>query len=501
LAALLLLGLFLRVEGIRLDLIDHHCFREGTEAMMARHFDRQGLAPQYPQICGYAASPLIFVNEFPLYPLTVAAGYRLFGEHILLARLVSIVFSLGTAVLVFFLLRRFCSNSAPLWGTLLFVLSPLGSYAGRCVLRHPMAFLFMVLAFYLWVLWVERPGWLLWGGVWLSAAITILMNFANAYIGLPMLAVLLAMRGGKALLDRRIWVLAGLVLLPSVLWLKHASEFGAWFLTGPGGVQQRSLGQFIGLTWLDAAFFKSLGFHLWHMLLTPAGCLLALGGLLISWRSPFAWVVRIWALTVFVYFGFDHYPIAEVVHDYYFLHALVPACLAFGLAAGWLVEKAGDWIPLRRDAGHWGMTAVLLVITLFSWYSFDRPLKKNFLEVEAGWLRHWTMAGKRVQETIPQGTPIVVDRAVDALIYLCDHPGWVTDWQTLTEESLRSLIAHGAEYLLITSYTMGGPDQYTGYQFYDESNGSPAAAWVRAHGKVIQDASIFQIVDLIPESR
>ncbi|MBW7938778.1 MAG: hypothetical protein H3C63_08240, partial [Candidatus Omnitrophica bacterium] len=77
LALLLLVGFLIRFEGIGLDLIDHHCFREGTEAMMARHFAREGIFLQYPKIDGYSAEPLLFINEFPLYPALMAFCYRI----------------------------------------------------------------------------------------------------------------------------------------------------------------------------------------------------------------------------------------------------------------------------------------------------------------------------------------------------------------------------------------------------------------------------------------
>ncbi|MBE7487470.1 MAG: hypothetical protein DIKNOCCD_00481 [bacterium] len=498
LALLLLVGFLIRFEGIGLDLIDHHCFREGTEAMMARHFAREGIFLQYPKIDGYSAEPLLFINEFPLYPALMAFCYRIAIENVLFGRLISVAASLGSALVCYLLLRRMSRNTTPVWGTALFILSPLGSYVGRCVMRHPTAFFFMILSFYLWILWLQKPMWRFWFGALFSGALSILMNFANAYIGLPMLCALVLIRGVKGFFDRRVWLLAGLMLFPSVLWLKHAMEFGAWFMTGEGGVKQRDLGRFIRLEWLNSDFFESVGSHLSTMLLTPLGCFLAFVGLLIAWRSPLAWIARVWALTVFIYFGFDHYPIYMHVHDYYFVHALFPACLAFGLAGGALVEIAGLKSPRFPHVGASIASVVLGLLLLVSWVVYDRPLKKQFLHTEVGWLQHWLPASRGVRELTDPDAILVVDRDVDALIYLCDRRGWVADWKELTPEALESMVRHGADYLLITSYTMGEKGAFTGFDFYDPEKGSPAAGWVQSHGKVIKDGLVYQIVDLAP---
>ncbi len=492
--ALLLLGLGIRLQGIRLDLIDHNCFRGATEAMMARHFDRHGLVLQYPYICGYASTPVKFVNEFPLYPALMAVTYRFFGEDILFGRLISIVASLGTALLCYLILRHQFSNSTPFWGMLLFTLSPLGSYVGRCVLRHPTAFFFMALAFFLWMLWLERSSWWLWLGVWFSAAASILMNFPNAYIGLPMLAALILYRGWRGILDRRVWWLAVLVLLPTFLWVYHAMVSGAWFMT-PRGTSQREPGKFFRLEWWNPEFFQNLGIHLWGMLLTPSGVILASLGLFLFWRSRFPWVVRVWAATVFLYFAYDSYAVSVEIHDYYFLHALFPACLAAGIAGGTLVDVARVHARNFPNLASLAMACLLLVPMVRNWQSVDIPLKQRFLVEEVGWLKHWLPASRAIREKTEADAVVVVDREVESLIYLCDRPGWVINYRDLHPDVLEKMVAQGGDYLLITTYTMGQDGRFTGYQFYTDS---PGASWVQAHGAVIEDASIYQIVDLTP---
>ncbi|MCA9445701.1 MAG: glycosyltransferase family 39 protein [Candidatus Omnitrophica bacterium] len=512
LAVLLLLGLGIRLQRISNKLLDHHSFRQGTEAMMARNFARDGIVVQYPKKEGYAQWSDIEVNEFPLYPATVALAYKILGrEHDAIGRLVTIMFSLATGFLCYLILRTHFQNSAPLWAMALFMLSPLGAYVGRCFLRHPMAFFFQALAFYLWLLWVKKPGWGLWIGVWISAAITGLMNFPNLYIGFPMGVALLVTRGWGSLKDKRIWWLVVATLLPPLLWLKHSLEFSSVFLASdPTGIKQRDLGRFIRLEWFNSDFFWNMWDGTWNLLLTPGIFILVVIGLCLGWRSKICWIIRAWLGIAFLYLCVDHYPIYLNRHEYYFVHLLTPACLLGGIAAGWIIGKVvllkPDHIGLVGSAATIGLAMAILL----PWQAYHFPLMEKYMVTEYGWSQHWAVAGAKVQELTEPEAVMVVDRPEDALIYYCDRPGWVNRFENIKKDQWQ--MSGGGDYLLVTSYRVGQDENgnwiNVGFDFDNPpegvpeeglSPGSPAAPWVRANCPVIYDELRFQIIDLQPE--
>jgi hypothetical protein len=507
-AVLLLLGLAIRLDHVKNPIIDHISFRQGTEAMMARHFHRNGIEIQYPQIMGYSAGPRLWVNEFPLYPATMACLYKLTGERVAVGRLISIFFSLATAVVCFLILRISFTNTVPYWSVFLFLLSPMGAYTGRCVIRHPMAFFFQALLFLFWLIWLKKPSRLAWTGTWLAGALTILMNFANAYIGLPMAVALGMVRGWKGFLDKRVYVLVISVFAPPMLWLKHSLEpgYGGFFLAASAGqIKQRDLERFLRLEWLNETFFTNLWRWSIDLLLTPAGIALGVLGLCILWRSKMAWLVRIWMVTALLYVCIDHYPFYLNPHDYYITHLLIPACLAGGIGAGTLVEWAKRAVPKYPVFSGNVATVLVGLITLYSWQAYYFPMRNRFLTdddplvSEIGWHQHWIKAAEKVREVTEPDSVMVLDRAEDTLIYYCDRPGWVNHWEGLTEVSIRSQISNGADYLLITRFKMEG-SEFTGYHFDDPPPmGSPGAPWVRANCPIVHDGLIYQIVDLAPE--
>lgn len=509
--AVMLVGVGLRLQSITMPLIDHHCYRQSTEAMMARNFDRYGITLQYPLIEGYSSDRVDFVNEFPLYPALVATVYRLLGPNDVIGRLITLLFSCATGWLVFRLLARYYHNSTPYWGMALFLLSPLGWFLGRTFLRHPMAFFFQLACFFYWLKWLEEKRW---GDLFLTGvcgAVTILMNFANAYIGLPMLVALLLLHGPRGLLDRKHLALAVAMLLPSWLWLQHAIKFGAWFLVGD---QARDGGRLLRLEWVNMAFVESLWDGYWKLLLTPVGFLLVLVGLVVAVRRiPAGCCAVVWFLTVLLYFCVDHYPIYINRHEYYFLHALLPASMLGGIAAGrvvdWLSEllkkrfpamarpcwKNGDEILQQTTRAQLLAAVVLAVVFLVGgWAHYHTKLRNRYLVEEPGWIQHWVQAGKAVQELLPEDAVMVVDQSEDALIYHCNRRGFVTDWRTLTPDLLENMRSQGARYLLITSYQW--EDGPAGYLFDDPLQGSPAAPHVRKLYPVLYEGNLFQIVHL-----
>jgi hypothetical protein len=431
----------------------------------------------------------------------MAMAYKVIGEEEPRAgRVLTMLFSLATAFAIFLILRISFTNTAPYWAMALFLIAPMGAYLGRCVVRHPMAFFFQALAFLCWLIWLKKPSWTYWMGTWIAGAITILMNFANAYIGIPMAFALILVRGWKGVWDRRVWGLAALMLLPSVLWLRHALEYGAVFLApSAGAVKQRDLGRFLRLEWVNYEFFDAMDDGIRDLLLTPVGIALAVLGLCLFWRNKMAWLAKAWCFASLLYLCFDHYVIYINPHDYYFVHLLIPFAMVGGIGAGAVVDGVKRLFPEHPGFSSAGAIAVLGLALFQSWQVYYFPQRTQWMETEVGPLQHWLPASEKIRELTDPDAPIVVDRPEDALIYYCDRPGWVEHTEGLTQEAFESLISHGAEYLLLTTYLMEG-DSFTGYRFYNPpgEGGAPGADWVSRNGVIIHEGLTFQIVDLQP---
>src|SRR5579871_6349703 len=100
LAAILLLGLALRLYGIHNPILDHPGWRQGDEAAIARNFAQLQDDITAPQT-DYDGPPPNYVElELQIVPFAAAQLYRMFGIHEIFARLIVVGFSLGTIVLL-----------------------------------------------------------------------------------------------------------------------------------------------------------------------------------------------------------------------------------------------------------------------------------------------------------------------------------------------------------------------------------------------------------------
>src|SRR5690606_18215386 len=106
LAGLLLLGVLVRLYHIDPPAFGHHDIRQYDTAAIARNFADEGMNPLYPRIDWRGGSPGYVESEFPIYTYLLAALYKTFGPHQVLARGLSIAAYVLTGLVLFGFARR-----------------------------------------------------------------------------------------------------------------------------------------------------------------------------------------------------------------------------------------------------------------------------------------------------------------------------------------------------------------------------------------------------------
>ncbi len=98
-----------------------------------------------------------------LHPLILAALFSITGSiDILVPRLLSVVCSSASIVLIFFLLRRYFNLHVALAGILLAIVNPVNSFGDSAGMQEPLGFFLLILGFYFWP---KRAFWtgMAWG--------------------------------------------------------------------------------------------------------------------------------------------------------------------------------------------------------------------------------------------------------------------------------------------------------------------------------------------------
>src|SRR5215472_18097821 len=210
LAAILVLGLALRLYGIHDPIIDHPGWRQGDEAAIARNFAQLQdniFAPQ----SDYDGPPPNYVElELQIVLFAAAQLYRVFGVHEIFARLIVVGFSLGTIVLLYIFGKELFGRRAGLISALCYAIAPGAVYYGRTITPDTDMVFFLTGALLFWWRWCVRQR---------NADLVLAIVFAAlAWVAkppallaiLPILAIAWAARGPRAFAQ---WQLYALLLI------------------------------------------------------------------------------------------------------------------------------------------------------------------------------------------------------------------------------------------------------------------------------------------------
>jgi len=367
LGLILLFLLSMMLRNLNQPLLDRHSWRQADTAGFARGLAEGSFDLLHPKFLAYYPDEFgingAVESEFNLYPLIVAALYRLFGVHEVLARLVSIAFALGTASLIYLLGRRYLDHTAGLLAVLTLGLSPLYVFYSRSVQPESTVLFLSVGGLYFFTHWLDREDWLAYGATAICTALAFLTKITSLYIGLPLVVAAWMKYRWRLVGQWRLWLLAALVLLPAAAYYLYAhslyqqSGLTVYGITGgwPGSGKFDNLSQL-----LSADFYRVILTRLRGLILGNYGFLLFLAGLAMAPKKREEWVLYSWlgAVALFVLVVAQ----GNRQHEYYQLPVVPVGALFVGKALAALLRPGTldlELLLIRRHAG-----AVLVVLLL-----------------------------------------------------------------------------------------------------------------------------------------
>ena len=256
------------LPSVSAPLLERHSWRQVDTASFARGLARGDFDVLHPKFLAYYPDAYgidgATETEFNLYPLIVSFLLRLFGERDVLARLVSLCFSLATGIWTYLLGRRLLGNTAGMLAGVMLALSPLFVFYGRSVQPDATALSLSVGALYCFLLWLdgERTGWYVASLVMIALAL--LTKITTLYMGIPLLLAAWSARKGKLFSDWRIWVYGLGALAPAIAYYAYARSLyyetgltvyglsGGW----PGSGKFDNLGQLLSVEFYRIMFAR-----------------------------------------------------------------------------------------------------------------------------------------------------------------------------------------------------------------------------------------------------
>jgi 4-amino-4-deoxy-L-arabinose transferase-like glycosyltransferase len=283
LAGILVYGYALRNYHVDYPVIGYHNWKETHYLTEARNFARDGFfahgffIPEwdYPALKANPAGA--HTDTFPMTSVLTAIGFRLFGIDLAVARTISILFSLGTIVIMYLLVLRLSDRQDfALTAALLTALNPLFVFFSHNTQLVNQGVFFMLCAAYFYVKWLhdKKGSSLILTSVFLTLGT--ITKYSFFVITVPMLFTFPWKRLMKWERYGMHFIVAALIFLAVPGWLlynkAHNAEIGGYSATSDVMESFRSVGVvFTSQFWTTMRAYFADNFSLLGVYLALAG--------------------------------------------------------------------------------------------------------------------------------------------------------------------------------------------------------------------------------------
>ncbi len=429
LIALLIFALILRIYNINAPFLDHHSWRQTDTAAIARNFYLEDRNILYPRIDWRGIGPGYVETEFQLVPFIASLLYSILGVSEWVARLIPIMFSLCSVILIFYLAKLYYNKKVAIFSTIFFVISPLNIFFSRAFMPESAMLFFSIASIYFFSRFLEDESWKYFCLATISTAFAFLVKIPTLYLLLPLGYLAYTKYGLRGITNYKLHLFLVLSLTPAILWYYHAhvnlskyASFGIWqFGRDKWGNLQ---------IWLDENFYKVLLVNrLPWIVLTPIGFTLFILGVFLN-SGKKERVFHVWLVAVILYF----FVVARgnYIHDYYQLPIVPVASIFIGKCMSRIYE-----IEKNRVAA----LAIILISFIFS-IAIAQPLyniNNNMYE-----------AAKAIKAISNKDDLIVTGEGNPAILYYSERKGWKRPVEYLTIKDIEKWRKMGAKYFVTT---------------------------------------------------
>jgi 4-amino-4-deoxy-L-arabinose transferase-like glycosyltransferase len=431
LAVLTIFAFLVRLYQIDAPLADWHSWRQADTAAVSRNFIKNGYDVFHPRFDDLSNLVSRMENpqgyrfvEFPFYNLLHAFLAQSFPARSLewWGRMISILFSLGSMLLLYFLVKKYLGKLTAFLAAFFFAFLPFYIYYSRVILPEPMMVFSTLTMIFFFSQWLERKRFtgLYYFLFFVFASISLLLKPFMIFL-FPVLFYLAWRKWGFAFLKQWPLYLAGLAVVPFLLWrwwMNHYPEgipYYPWLFNHQG---IRFKGAFF--RWLFGERMGKLILGYWG--LVP----FALG--ISTWVKKEGWLFHWWLVGILLYFTV----IAggNVIHDYYQIIAIPIICILLAKGGHFLLFAPKQYF--NKFLCSLLFVACSLFMFAFSWYEVRGFFNINHPEILA--------AGRKADQILPQGAKVIAPYENDtAFLYQTNRQGW-----PVVVNSLDYLISLGA---------------------------------------------------------
>lgn len=414
-AIILIISLVVRLHRINEPLADWHSWRQVDTSAVTRRFVADGIDILHPRFADLSSIPSGLDNpegwrfvEVPFINALTASFYKTFPSISLevWGRLTSIIFSLGSVVLIFLILNQLVDSKTGLLAALIFGLLPFNIYYHRTVLPEVPLLFFTLLSFSGFLVWLknQKLSYYLLSLVSFSAGL--LLKPYILFMGLPMFYLAWKTWGRQVFKQKLLWFYAIVSITPFISWRIWAINYKAgipdykWLFNS---TRIRFRPAFF--RWIFAERFGKLIFGYWGLI--PFAL-----GVIAKPIKKAGWLFHWWLVAMLVYLFV--FATGNVTHDYYQIFIIPPLVIFTALGVISLVSQ--------NQKTNKTISTVLAAVSMlfglaFSWFHIRDFFNINHPEIVA--------AGKTVNELLPKEAKVIAPYNGDTMfLYYTGRQGW-----------------------------------------------------------------------------
>lgn len=459
---IVVLGFILRLYKIDSPIADWHSWRQVDTAAVTRNFIKLGFNPFLPRfddMSGISERPLPNPNqfrfvEFPIYNIAVYPFYLIFGVNETYHRLVSVFFSLGSIVFIFFIAKRYLSTTLAMLSSFIFAVLPYNVFFSRTTLPEP-SFVFLSLGMLFYCdLWIQNNRKSTGVIAFIFTMLAFLSKPWALFLFLPLYySIFKHKKGLKGLLKYSLFFLVSIT--PFLMWR-------IWIGQQPQGIPASSwLLNGDGIRFRPAFFWWIVSERIGREILAVTGAFFFYLGMLLRPKNG-SYFLHFWLLAEMLYVVVV--ATGNVRHDYY-QTSIIPILSIFSaIGIGYLFSASRDFI-----ARIWLIPFTLFFIGLTIYFTWTQV--KGFYQINNPVI---ISAGKMADKILPKTAVVVAPYNGDtAFLYHTNRSGF-----PVTSLPLREMVSDYG----VTSYVSTTMDAKT--------------KWVIKYFKVLFISPDFVIADL-----
>ncbi len=446
LLAIPIVSILLHWKIFSLDLVSIHVWRQSQTQNTIENFYEEDFNLFNPRQNNRGSGDGILRMEFPIMQWMFAGVYKLFGKHLIISRLLSLLIGLLSVLGIYFLAKNIFENEiAALLSAWFFNFSP--SFFYHTVNPMPDNFAMCCaiwgLVFFFLFIKKTKTAHLIWSGFFLSIAALAKLPFI-LFASVPFVYHFLFR---KKITDQKkhlsFFIIYALQLLP-LAWY-------AWVIPTWEG-NDVAKGMFTNqesITNLLAILSGTLISTLPELLLNYAAVPLFLFGIyqffkLKIYRSKLFPVFGILMLGLIAYFLFEMNLIG-LIHDYYLFPFLPLLFLMVGFGGFQLWKLNHQWAKV-----------LLLIAILVAPLTAHLRISSRWNSSDVGFNKDFLTYKKELQNAVPDDALCVIGNDVSGhiLFYYTDKKGWRFQHDDLSKDVLDSFIKDGATYFYSDSRTI-----------------------------------------------